>query len=248
MRTKAILLIGAIGVLLTLFGCATNQTKPQFNILVDSLASIGAESKKNYVLLPGNEGVTLDDLQFQEFATYLIRVLSSKGYVLVDSVENAELAIILSYGIGDPQSNTYSYNIPIFGKTGISSSSTYGTASVYGNTASYSGTTTYTPTYGIKGFVPKTGSYTTYFRYALIAAYDLPAYLESQKEIQIWKTTVGSTGSSGDLRRVFPILISASIPYLGANSGSQVPVTLYETDDIVKTVKGIPVDVKTDKP
>lgn len=73
----------------------------------------------------------------------------------------------------------------------------------------------------------------------MLAAYDLEVYRREDKEIQVWKTTVTSSGSSGDLRRVFPILVAASRPYIGVNTGQQVKVILDENDRAVVDVKGI---------
>lgn len=218
--------------------CATVEDKPQFHVSVDSLASINGIAKKTYLLLPGNEGITWDDLQFQEYAIYLMRALNSQGFISAEKYEDADIAIVLSYGIGDPQTTQYSYTLPTWGQTGISSSHTYGTASVYGNTGTYSGTTTYTPSYGVTGYRSQIGSMTTYFRYARITAYDYKAFKETEKQVQLWRTLATSNGSSGDLRRVFPVLIAATAPYLATNTGKQIPVQLYESDKIVRAVKG----------
>lgn len=226
---------------IALTGCATVRP-PTFNVAVDSLASLDAPSKKTYLLIPGNEGVTWDDLQFQEYATYLMRVLNAQGYILAKSPDEADLAIILSYGIGDPQTHQYSYSLPTWGQTGVSSANTYGSATTYGNTTSVNATTTYTPSYGITGYNTYTGIATTFFRYALITGYDFEKYKETEKQIQLWQTTITSTGSSGDLRRVFPILIGASTPYLATNTGQKVNVSLQETDKVVNAVKGLPVE------
>lgn len=235
MNMRILFLIVSI---LFLYGCATIG-QPRFVVSVDSLAAPNADHKKNYVLLPGNKNVTLNDLQFKEYAQYLIRLLNLKGYRLVDKAEEADLAIVLFYGIGKPQKRYYSYTLPVWGQTGVSSSYTYGTASVYGNSASYSGTTTYTPTYGVTGYTQGVRSRITYNRYAQVIAFNFKEYRDSKKAVQVWKTTITSTGSSGDLRRVFPVLISASVPYIGSNTKQKINVKLYESDDIVKTIKGI---------
>lgn len=233
-------------ILFTLFaialsGCATTG-QPTFEVVVDSLASPQASSKKTFLLIPGNDGVTWDDLQFQEYANYLMRVLNAQGYVSAKSANEADLAIILSYGIGDPQTYQYSYSLPTWGQTGISSANTYGTATTYGNTTSVNATTTYTPTYGVTGYNTHTGVRTTFFRYAFITGYDFEKYKETEQQTQLWQTTITSIGSSGDLRRVFPILIGASAPYLATSTGQKVNVSVKEEDKVVKAVKGLPVE------
>ena len=164
-----------VSILVLCAGCAT-MGEPEFNVNVDSLAVPAAQARRTYVLLPGNESVTWEDLQFQEYAAYVMRVLNAQGFIAAEKADDADLAVILSYGIGDPQTQQYTYSLPVWGKTGVSSSQTYGTATAYGNSATYSGTTTYTPSYGITGYSTQTGSVTTYFRHAQITGYDFKEF------------------------------------------------------------------------
>ncbi|VUX45265.1 conserved exported hypothetical protein [Candidatus Defluviicoccus seviourii] len=217
------------------------QDQQKFHITIDSLASVSAPQYRTYILLPGNTGVTWDDLQFQEYAVYVMRVLHSRGFVLAHETQNAEVAIVLSYGIGTPEARQYSFSLPVLGQTGVSSAHTYGAATSYGNTATYSGTTTYLPSYGITGLTTYTGTVTEYFRYTLITAYDFKEFKQSGRQVQLWHTTVTSSGSSGDLRRVFPVLLGAAAPYLATSTGRQVERRLDESDNIVKAIKGEPV-------
>ncbi len=73
----------------------------------------------------------------------------------------------------------------------------------------------------------------------ILDAYDLKKFKESQDLIQAWKTTVTSTGSSGDLRRVFPILVAASKDYIASNTKQKVERTLNETDKSVVEIKSV---------
>lgn len=218
-------------------GCASRQLR--YHVNVDSISSEVAPLKKSYVLLPGTKETTADDLQFKEFATYIHRALAAKGFMLANNIEKADIAIFLVYGIGNPQENIYSYSLPVWGQTGVSSSTTYGTVNTFGNYGTFSGTTTYTPQYGITGYTSHVGSYTTYFRYILLDAYDLDVYRKEKKLSQVWRTTVTSTGSSGDLRRVFPVLVAGSEEYIGVNTGQKVRVVLHEEDPIVLEIKGM---------
>jgi len=221
-----------------LSGCAST-TAPYFNVFVDSISAPSSEELKKYVLLPNNKGVTVDDLQFQEYASYVDRALLSQGFIKANDFNDANVAIFLGYGIGEPQTNQYTYSLPTWGKTGVASSNTYGTVSTYGNTATVSSNTTYTPTYGVTGSTTHVGSYTTFTRYLLINALDLNEYKTNDKQKQIWKTTIVSTGSSGDLRQVLPVLVAASKPYVSKNTGKKIKVSLQEQDQRVLNIKGI---------
>lgn len=208
------------------------------NANVSSLASQAAQQKRSYIIVPGNKDIRPDDLQFQEYATELSRALQTQGFVPAKDVEDANAIIVLSYGIGDPQTHQYSFALPIYGQTGIASSYTSGVINSYGGAASYSGMTTYTPTYGVTGYMPVNREFTTYFRYVLVAAYDLGPLRDSKHLVELWQTTIASTGSSGDLRRVYPVLIAAAMPYFATDTGKQVHVRLLESDDAVKLVEG----------
>lgn len=228
----------AIFTLLALLsGCATVRPL-QYHVNVDSLSASSETAEKHFVLLPGNKDTPATDLQFREFAAYINRALASRGYVPAENIEKADLAIFVVYGIGNPQQHQYSYSIPTWGQTGISSSSTYGTLNTYGGYGTYSGTTTYTPTYGITGSTSHIGTYTMYLRFLVLDALDLSEYKQTKKEVQLWKTTITSVGSSGDLRRVFPYMVTASMPHIGTNTGQQIKVVLDENDPAVLNVKG----------
>jgi hypothetical protein len=189
----------------------------RFDVRIDSISSEEVGPKKTYVLLPGNQDTAAEDLLFKEFAKYVHRALAAKGFLPAVNVEEAKVVIFLSYGIGNPQEHLYSYT-------------TTESSPVYSTFGGEVGT--------IKSKTSHVGSFRTYDRFILIDAYDLDAYREQKKLSQLWKTTVTSSGSSGDLRRVFPVLIAASRAYLGSNTGRQVHLSLDEQDRRVLEIKG----------
>jgi len=213
--------------------CATGRySEPEFIINIDSISSENYVHNKKYILLPGTKEVSPRDLQFQEYANYLIRVLHPKGYRL-SSVEDADLVIFLQYGIGEPEEYTKNFVVPIFGQTGIASSHLYGNTSFIGNTANFSGTAINTPRYGVRGFVPSRREYVLYNRYVSITAFDRRAFAESEEVIQVWETSITSRGASDDLRRVFPIMIATAFPYISENTGQKVKLRVKESADFV---------------
>lgn len=215
-------------------GCAALRPT-RYMVNVDSLAQSEAALKKRYVLFSGKEGVDVDDLQFQEFATYVALVLRENGYLYVANLYDADVAIFLSYGIGDPEIHQYSYSTPIWGQTGVAASTTYGTISTPGGgAATYSGNTTYTPTFGITGSQAHAATSTTYARALSLEAYDVPTYLHGKKMLQVWTTRVVSTGSSGDLRLVLPYMVAAMKPYLGISTGQGVQVEVAQNAPYVQ--------------
>ncbi len=222
-----------------LAGCATVENRPLFvNVGISSYARPGSEAKKTFVLLPSEEGRS-EDLQFLEFSAYVERALTTRGYQKAADYVSADLAVFVAYGIGDPQTHTYTYHIPVWGQTGVASSTTTGIVNVYGNSGTYSQTTTNTPEYGIKGYTTQQGSQITFTRHAFLTAYDLAIFRESKTERVVWQTSIVSVGKNGDLRAVFPIMIAASRPYIGMSTGKNVVVNLHEDEVSVLEVKGL---------
>jgi hypothetical protein len=113
---------------------------------VDSIALSDQSVGKRYLLFPGNQGGTPDDLEFLEYARYIEAILMPLGFVKASSDKDADIAVMLSYGLGSPQTHQFSSSIPVYGQTGVSSASTMGTITpVGGGMASYSGNTTIRP-------------------------------------------------------------------------------------------------------
>ncbi len=92
--------------------------------------------------------------------------------------------------------------------------------------------------HGVVGSQPYTSRVTTYYRYLILEAIDLDAYRQSQSIEQVWKTTIISSGRSGNLRRVFPVLVGAASDHIGTNTGKQVLIKISEDDPRVHRIKG----------
>lgn len=199
-----------IGCFFLLTSCAST-----FNVDINSIASTSAIKNKNYYLV-SLKTVNPDSLEFQKFSRYLDVILSRSGYKRVYKQSDANVYIILGYGIGKPIKEIYSYSSPVYGQTGIQSSTTSGT--VIGN--NYYGRTDYTPSYGITGYQTNIGTTISYNRYLVLTALDK----KSKKEL--WTSIVTSRGESKDLHLVYPVLIAAVEPYIGRNTGHQINASI----------------------
>lgn len=93
--------------------------------------------------------------------------------------------------------------------------------------------------YGVTGKSTHIRTYTSFTRWMILDAYDAMPFSNERKLKQAWKTTVTSTGSSGDLRSVLPALAAASIQYIGKNTGKQIKFRMKESDPTILYVKGI---------
>jgi hypothetical protein len=198
-----------------LSGCAA-----KFRVSVNSLVAENGATRKNYLLLPGNGNTEPDDLLFREFSAYMARVLAARGYSPAQNAETADLAIFMSYGIGNPKDYQYSYVFPAWNPA-------LGTERV----------ASYKPSAGIKGYAPYNGSYAGKFRFIFLDAYDLRKSRLAGKPVELWETSITSGGSSDDLRLSFPILLTAARESIGVNTGHSVEYVLDPEDPRILDIK-----------
>lgn len=209
-------------------GCATVTT---FRVDIDSINSGSWENKRNVFLDSAMENVENNDLQFKEYISYIKRALISRGFTVVDTPQQADMLILVRYGVSDPQEYSYTYSVPTWGQTGYSSAKTSGNAysTGYGQ-INYQEATTYQPSYGIIGSTTQQSSSVIYVNYLILTGFDVTIKTPNKSIPKSWKTNIFSTSENGDLRYAFPILVAAAQPYIGENTGHRITVELQEND------------------
>ena len=208
-----------------LTACSTAPRPMKFRTEIDSLvAAADQQGKTRFVVLPGNPGGNEQDLQFIEFKAYIEKILANRGYSKASSLQDSNVVMFLSYGVGNPEIRQYSYEVPMWNDMGYYPMSRY-----------YRG---FYPGYGVGGYTQRIDSYTTFRRYLVLEACDKDAYLLQQQRKQLWKTSVQSSGSSNDLRLVFPYMAAAMQAYIGQNTGHMLTVDIDEADPLARSLLG----------
>lgn len=215
---RTLLIIIFLGALLG--GCAASTQKqqpyvPEYEISVDSIKSPKADAKYNYIILPGNDNTSANDLVYNEFAGYIISALSAQGYSQAKTENDADILIILRYGISEPQQQVETGPSPLLM---LSDSQAFRSLGLLG---------------ALDG--PRTTTY--YHRFIVLDAIDLNEYKISQNISPLWKTTITSIGTSGDLRQLFPIMVAASSQHIATNSTQQIQVVIRDDDPRIKILK-----------
>ncbi|MEL5392880.1 hypothetical protein [Serratia nevei] len=208
---KFIILIASI---LVLSGCAARNGP---YVSIDALSS-GKSVGKKYFVFPGNEGLKNgDQLYFSQVERYLDRVLKDKGYVKVSNAKSADQAIFLTYWHDGGVSKSRDEVVPVWGQTGVSSATTYGTVTpTYGGGGMVNTTTTYTPTYGVTGSYARTVTDTYYSSGIRVESYDVAAF-KSGSRVELWRTIATSTAMDFNDRRDIKMLFFLSRYYFGEN-------------------------------
>lgn len=213
----------------------------RFQMSVNTLTDPTTSPGHSFVVLPGGVGADTNDLQFLEVRGYMNRALRSKGFMPAASGQTPDLAIFVAYGIGNPVNQSYSYSMPAWGQIPGSTTSVTATTTGASGVSTTTGTVSTAPRYGIVGSRQGTYTQTTFTRYLVVRAVDVARYRESGVVREAWHTAVVSTGSSGDLRAVLPILIAGSSRYLGTNTGHAVSLVLRENDELIQSLLEGPV-------
>ncbi|MCK9605669.1 MAG: hypothetical protein M0R33_04365 [Methylomonas sp.] len=211
----------ALGLLfIMLSACSSAPQRLQISSEVDALATNEAQSKRRFVILPGNKDINPQDLQFMEFKGYVEKSLLNRGFIKVEQMQDGDAVLFLNYGTGEPQLRQYSYDVPVMNNFGYYP---------YYRPYRYYPSMTY-------GYTQHTETYAVYKRYLTLEAYDMAAYLQQKTPIQLWKVSVQSQGQSNDLRLIFPYMVTAMQPYLGTNTGHMLTVKVDETNLLLKDI------------
>ena len=59
---------------------------------------------------------------------------------------------------------------------------------------------------------------------------------------ELWRLHITSAGDTGDLRRIFPVLLAGAKKYIAQSTGQKIDLQLYETDEDVLKIKGLDVN------
>jgi hypothetical protein len=204
-------------VTLLLAGCAT----PRLGVDVDSIAAPSAPATGSFVVVPAAGGGDGDDLLFREFARLTTAALVERGFGPATSATEADLAIELAYGVGDPQQEFREVLEP-----------------------GWPGRHVYDPWYR-RPYWPgpfhdrRVESFTTYGRFVAVAAHESRG---GEKGAQVWRTTAFSRGTGQDLRRLVPLMLAAAQPYFGRDTGGAVDVSVPADDPAVIRLKAAAAD------
>ena len=217
----AVLILGVFAIVAVLItGCATvpMPTTSAYRVEIDSIAMAGADLRgKSYVISSAMQEISDEDLRFKEIAQYIENALKMKGYNRADNKEKAEILIRLAYGIGNPQTTTY----------------TTTTGSGYAYQVGW--------WWQMVPPTTETVKQTTYQRHLVLEAFNLKT--KSARLPQLWRTALSSEGRSSDIRTVLPHMIAAAVDYFGTNTGRKIPTSIEPNDPRVDDIKYGFVDV-----
>lgn len=210
MRSKLALVLSAVVGLLS--GCGTPPLKgsvSRFHVL--------PTSPQTFSIIP-DKGQS-DSLEFSSYANLVRQALQKRGWREADFA-TADVAVFFQYSISQGRQVAFSY--PIFGQVPTGVSTTTGTISTHGRTAAFQATTTAQTTTGVIG--SGVGSRVEFDRALRVLMYTLPPYRATQRMERVYEGEIRSSGSTGDLPTVMPVLVRGLFEDFPGTSGTTRPV------------------------
>lgn len=222
--TALVLLLGA--------GCGTL-------VKVDSLARPGNEAAISYEIKNGNPLVTDDSLRFKEAAGFVKTALSGKGMYEAPAGAVPDMVVDLDYGIGPPVTRRDVHQVPIYRTIpGATRTETVATGTDAKGNTTYSTVTYQDPPRRVFEGMREEVVYTVvYEKFISLTARENKPTTEGQPDNEIWTVDVTSEGTSRDVRKTLPVLVAASIDYIGKDTQGQKSIRIKDNDSNVAFVK-----------
>ncbi len=230
--------LGKVGLLLatglTFAGCTTTHT-----VKVDSLAKPKAEESISYEIKNRNPLVADDSLRFKEAASLVKTALSGKGLYEAPPNTKPDMVVDLDYGVGPPQMRRETVSEPVY----ITIPGQIRTERVQVGTDSQGRPIYQTitvqdpPTTEFAGFREYQITVIVYEKYLKLSARENSVPQEGRPQQEVWTVDVTSEGESRDIRRNLPVLVAASIDYIGADTQGQKTIRIKDTHSDIAFVK-----------
>jgi len=224
----------AVAAAALLSGCTTTH-----ELKVDSLAKPKAENSISYEIKNKNPLVTEESLRYQEAAGFVKTALSGKGMYEAPPNTKADMVVDLDYGVGPPQMRRETVSEPVY----VTLPGQIRTERVQVGTDSQGRPIYQTitvqdpPTTEFAGFREYMVTVVVYEKYLKMSARENKEAVEGRPPQEIWTVDVTSEGESRDIRKNLPILVAASIDYIGKDTQGQKTIRIKDTHSDIAFVK-----------
>lgn len=217
-----------------LAGCATTH-----QVKVDSLAKPDAEASISYEIKNKNPLVADDSLRYKEAANLVKTALSGRGLYEAPPNTTADLVVDLDYGVGPPQMRKETVSEPVY----ITIPGQIRTERVQVGTDSQGRPIYQTitvqdpPTTEFAGFREYIITVVVYEKYLKLSARENKEPVEGRPPQEVWIVDVTSEGESRDIRKNLPVLVAASIDFIGKDSQGQKTIRIKDSSSDIAFVK-----------
>ncbi len=201
-------------------GCAT----PGLPVKVDAIAKASPTPGQNqsFRLKSKDPRLGEENLRYKEAADFVRTALSSKGLYEAPSEERADMIVELDYGMEAPRAKMERVSVPVYSQVG--GSVRYESVPVTDSRGNVSQRTVAVydpPRNELMGYDEQPRLVTIYEKYLKITARENKPAAEGRPPAELWSIHASAEDESKDLRKYLPIMASATMDYIGADTSSQ---------------------------
>ncbi len=171
-----------------------------------------------YVLLLPPKGMVNEDFDREKAESMIKTALSVQGFYPVERLEDAELVVTVEYGLSTGRVSfreKQTLNVPVTSRTQLGYRRFPGIVPV-----------------SDRELVPEM----VQTKYVTFSARDPNRMDQSGKPTEVWNLVVKVEDEGGDLQKYLPVLLAASMNYLGKNTGKQVEIDIGDSNEAVQYV------------
>lgn len=236
-RTSPVL--SALALVILASGCATSTTH---KVRVDAIAKAGPTETISYKLKSKNPALGEENLRYKEAADFVRTALSGKGLYEAPNEDAADMIVELDYGMDAARTKLERVSVPVYAQVG--GGTRYETVPVTdarGNTV-YRNVAVYEPPRSeIVGYDDMPRQIAVYEKYIRITARENKPSNEGKPPSELWSVQASAEDESKDLRRYLPVMASATVEYIGRDTGHETIVKVNEKGEAVSFIRrGLP--------
>jgi hypothetical protein len=214
----------------------TSSATPEARIQAIRRAPSG--DLQSYEIRDKSAGKDADSLRAQETMAMVKAALNGRGMFEAANQQSADMMIDVEYGMDKPKTHMEEMVVPIYAQSG--GGVVYGPRQITSPTGS---STTRTlpsiapPGTQLVGYEPILVPVTTYEKFIRLSAREARGAREGAAAGDLWTVSISSEDESNDLRKYLPLLASALVGYVGADSSVQQTIKLSPKDPTITLVK-----------
>lgn len=211
---------------------------PRYHFKVDAISGGELTNSGSFYLVSGISDVKENDLRFKEAARFVATALEGKGFHRSQDLGSADILVEIFFDIGEPRDilNVHHYpethwqpgysfavRVPIYSDSGLLVD--YRTQIVSRPSRSYTHWEEYIQ------------SKTVFEKELTLTAYDNRMGASIKEPKQLWNVTVTNIDHSENLRAYIPYMVTAALPYMGKDTGSQIYLSIAQDDEQAAFIK-----------
>lgn len=200
-------------------GCATPA---RHEVKIDAIAKPAPGQQQSFTLKSKDPRLGEENLRYKEAADYVRTALSGKGLYEAPNAEKADMVVELDFGMEAARSKVERVSVPVYAQVG--GSVRYESVPVTdarGNTTHRTVAVYEAPRNELMGYDEQPRLVSVYEKYLKISARENKPAAEGRPPAELWSIHASAEDESKDLRKYLPIMASATMDYIGADTSEQ---------------------------